>query len=178
MSTRPSTSPLTIGLSVGFRRTVSESDIYLFAGITGDHSPNHTDEVFMRGTRYGQRIAHGALMVGFMSRASTMIAELAPNDHPLFPVSLGYDRIRLLEPVFIGDTITVTYNVAAYDAAAQRSTGAVSVTNEAAKRLPSRPHYEVAGENVGWVSALPREGHLCAASPRAPQWLRGQTQRV
>lgn len=134
------TPPLSIGQHISFSRTIAESDIYLFAGITGDHSPNHTDEAFMRGTRYGQRIAHGALLVGFMSRASTMIAELAPNDHPLFPVSLGYDRIRLLNPVFIGDTITVTYNVAAYDPAAQRSTGAVSVTNEAAETVAVATH--------------------------------------
>jgi len=84
----------------------------------------------MRGTRYGRRIAHGALIVGYMSRASTMIAELAPRENPLFPVSLGYDRIRLLAPVFIGDTITVAYEVAAYDAARCRSVGNITVTRE------------------------------------------------
>jgi len=56
-------------------KTVSESDVYLFAGITGDLSPNHTDEAYMRKTRYGRRIAHGALAVGFMSNASTKILE-------------------------------------------------------------------------------------------------------
>jgi len=125
-----STQPLQPGERVAFRKTVSESDVYLFAGITGDFSPNHVDEAFMRGTRYGRRIAHGALIVGYMSRASTMIAELAPRDGPLFPVSLGYDRIRLLAPVFIGDTISVAYEVAAYDAARSRSIGNVNVTTE------------------------------------------------
>ena len=46
-----------IGLTATFRKTVSESDVYLFAGITGDFSPNHVDEEFMRGTQYGGRIA-------------------------------------------------------------------------------------------------------------------------
>lgn len=125
------TPPLEIGDRVSFRRTVSESDVTLFAGITGDFAPNHVDEAFMRATRYRRRIVHGALIIGFMSRASSMIAERAPTDHPLFPVSLGYDRVRLLAPVFIGDTITVAYEVVAYDAGKRRSTGKVTVSNEA-----------------------------------------------
>jgi len=132
--------PLQPGERVVFRKTVSESDVYLFAGITGDFSPNHVDEAFMRGTSYGRRIAHGALIVGYMSRASTMIAELAPAGGPLFPVSLGYDRIRLLAPVFIGDTVAVTYEVAAYDAARSRSTGNVTVTNEAGATVAVAVH--------------------------------------
>ncbi|HZF06308.1 MAG TPA: MaoC/PaaZ C-terminal domain-containing protein, partial [Patescibacteria group bacterium] len=56
---------LPIGRKVTVSKTVSESDVYLFAGITGDLSPNHTDEAYMRKTRYGRRIAHGALAVGF-----------------------------------------------------------------------------------------------------------------
>lgn len=55
----------TIGIATTFRKTVSESDVYLFAGITGDLSPNHVDEAFMKTTPYGGRIAHGALLVGY-----------------------------------------------------------------------------------------------------------------
>src|SRR5580765_1865947 len=98
-----------IGASTSFSKTVSESDVYLFAGITGDFAPNHVDEQFMRRTQYGRRIAHGALLVGYMSRASTMIVDkIAGEAAAVYPVSLGYDRIRFLKPVFIGDTITVT----------------------------------------------------------------------
>lgn len=140
MNTGHSAPPLSIGLSVSFRRTVAESDVYIFAGLTGDHSPNHVDEVFMRGTQYGRRIAHGALIVGFMSRASTMIADHAPADHPLFPVSLGYDRIRLLAPVFIGDTLAFRYEVASYDEATRRSIGKVTVTNESATTVAVADH--------------------------------------
>jgi 3-hydroxybutyryl-CoA dehydratase len=132
--------PLLIGERVSFSKTVSESDVYLFAGITGDLSPNHVDEVFMRGTPYGRRIAHGALIVGYMSRASTMIAERAPADGPLFPVSLGYDRIRLVAPVFIGDTITVAYEVSSFDREKQRSIGKVVVTNERAETVAVAEH--------------------------------------
>ena len=135
-----SDAPLIAGTRVSFRKTVSESDVYLFAGITGDLSPNHVDEVFMRGTQYGRRIAHGALIVGYMSRCSTMIAERAPADGPLFPVSLGYDRIRLLAPVFIGDTITIDYLVSGYDAAKRRSIGKVTVSNERAETVAVAEH--------------------------------------
>jgi 3-hydroxybutyryl-CoA dehydratase len=135
-----SEAPLKTGDRVTFSKTVSESDVYLFAGITGDLSPNHVDEAYMRGTPYGRRIAHGALIVGYVSRASTMIAERAPPDCPLFPVSLGYDRIRLLAPVFIGDTITVAYEVASYDGARSRSVGKVAVSNERGETVAVAEH--------------------------------------
>jgi acyl dehydratase len=58
-----------VGASTTFTKTVSEADVYLYAGITGDFSPNHVDEVYMRAGRYGRRIAHGTLLMGFMSAA-------------------------------------------------------------------------------------------------------------
>ena len=70
---------LPVGKTVTVRKTVSESDVYLFAGITGDLSPNHVDEEYMRKTRYGRRIAHGALAVGLMSHASTRILDGVPG---------------------------------------------------------------------------------------------------
>lgn len=120
-----------IGQTVSCRKTVSESDVYLFAGITGDFSPNHVDEQLMRGTRYGGRIAHGALIVGYMSRASTMIAEKLMSAAPsYYPVSMGYDKIRFLKAVFIGDTITVTYSIDGYAESERKSTARVNVTND------------------------------------------------
>jgi acyl dehydratase len=130
-----------IGQRVAFSKTVSESDVYLFAGITGDFSPNHVDEQFMRATQYGRRIAHGALLVGYMSRASTMIVEkITGEGAALYPVSLGYDRVRFLKPVFIGDTIRVTYVVAGSDEAKQRTTATVEVLNEAGEVVAAATH--------------------------------------
>ena len=62
------------GDTVTFAKTVGETDIYLFAGITGDFSVNHVNEQYMARSKYGRRIAHGALMVGYMSACSTMIS--------------------------------------------------------------------------------------------------------
>lgn len=122
---------VSVGDAVTFSKTVGESDVYLFAGITGDLSSNHVNEAVMAQSAYGRRIAHGALMIGFMSTASTMMIEKTggvPADET--PVSLGYDRIRFLGPVFIGDTITVHYRIAAIDPERRRSTSEITVTNQ------------------------------------------------
>ena len=63
-----------VGETVSFSKTVGETDVYMFAGITGDFSGNHVNEEYMKQSRYGKRIAHGALMVGYMSTTSTMIS--------------------------------------------------------------------------------------------------------
>jgi 3-hydroxybutyryl-CoA dehydratase len=117
---------LTLGRSVTVRKTVGETDIYLFAGISGDFAPNHVDEEFMKGTRYGRRIAHGALLVGYMSQASTKMCAGLPGTI----VSYGYDRIRFPAPVFIGDTVTVTYEISSRDAAARKAFSQVTCTNQ------------------------------------------------
>lgn len=130
-----------LGASASFSKTVSESDVYLFAGITGDFAPNHVDEQFMRKTPYGRRIAHGALLVGYMSTASTMINSLMAERVPsIFPVSLGYDRARFLKPVFLGDTITVRYTVDSIDAAKNRTLAKVEVTNEKGELVAVATH--------------------------------------
>lgn len=100
-----------IGDVVTFTKTVGESDVYLFAGITGDLGPNHVDATFMAGTPYGQRIAHGALVLGYSSAASTALLAR----HGRSGVSYGYDRVRFTAPVFLGDTVTVTYRVERLD---------------------------------------------------------------
>jgi acyl dehydratase len=140
-----------VGRSVSCSKTVSESDVYLFAGITGDLSPNHVDQEFMKSTAYGGRIAHGALLVGYMSRASTLITDECPGlmaSH--YPVSLGYDRVRFLQAVLIGDTITVNYVISGVDAVKRRTLATVEVTNQA--------------------------GVLCAVATHIMSWLERPTQ--
>jgi acyl dehydratase len=117
---------VTIGQVATFAKTVAESDVYLFAGLTGDLYQNHTNEEYMKSTRYGRRIAHGALLVGFMSAASTRITERCT--HPV--VSYGYDRIRFVKPVFFGDTVTVAYRVADKDDAQQKVFAEITCTNQ------------------------------------------------
>lgn len=111
---------------VHVRKTLGESDVYLFAGITGDLNPNHVDAVAMAGTAYGARLVHGALLLGFVSTASTRLIELAG----VHAVAYGYDRVRFIRPVFLGDTIDVGYAVTSLDAEARKLTAAVEIRNQ------------------------------------------------
>ena len=120
-----------IGDSVQFSKTVGESDVYLFAGITGDLAPNHVDEEYMKRSSYGTRIAHGALLIGYMSTASSMAIAGSRTSDEETPVSLGYDRIRFLAPVYLGDTITVHYEIVSIDEARRRSVSDIRVVNQA-----------------------------------------------
>jgi len=111
-----------VGDAVTFAKTVGETDIYLFAGITGDFSVNHVNE---------QCIAHGALIVGYMSTCSTMMIDKCRGaTRETTPVSLGYDRVRFLAPVFIGDTVTLTYTIAEVDPQKRQSLADIEVMNQ------------------------------------------------
>ena len=87
-----------------FGRTITESDIITHAGQTGDFYPHHMDAEWCKTQPFGQRIAHGTLI---FSVAVGMTAG-AINPHAM---SYGYDRLRFVKPVFIGDTITVTATI-------------------------------------------------------------------
>jgi len=127
---------LPVGRAVAVRKTIGESDIYLFAGITGDLSPNHVDEEYMRTTTYGRRIAHGALLVGLMSQASTKII----TDLPGTIVSYGYDRVRFPAPCFIGDTVTVTYEIVEREPAARKTFARVTCTTQRGDVVAAATH--------------------------------------
>jgi len=122
-----------VGQTYSFAKTVGETDITLFAGITGDFSDTHVNEQYMQEkSSIGRRIAHGALTVGYMSTVSTIsIAHIIHRDDLTdFPVSAGYDRVRFLKPVILGDTITCRYTVIAVDKERGRSTAKVEVFNQ------------------------------------------------
>ena len=132
---------VSVGEQVTFSKTVGESDIYMFAGITGDFSGNHVDEQYMTKSAFGHRIAHGALLVGFMSTTSTMmIARCVERGIDETPVSLGYDGIRFIKPVYINDTVTVTYTISEIDTARRRSLSSVEVVNQAGETVAVGQH--------------------------------------
>jgi 3-hydroxybutyryl-CoA dehydratase len=100
--------PIPLGHSERFTKTVGEADVYLFAGITGDFSPIHVDEEFCRTTRYGGRLAHGALLVGFVS---TVMGKMTDRLPPPGGVSYKYE-VRFRGPVRLGDTVTTELTLA------------------------------------------------------------------
>lgn len=134
-----------LGIAVGdrtrFSKTVSESDVYLFAGIVGDFSANHVNEEAMRQTSFGGRIAHGALLIGYMSTCSTAMAhKAADNGCSGVPVALGYDRVRFLKPVRIGDTISIDYVIARLEDGQRRAYAEVDVTNQHGETVAVAQH--------------------------------------
>lgn len=127
---------LRIGDEVSFSKTVGETDIYLFAGITGDFFEMHVNEEAMKSSRFGARIAHGALIVGFMSTtAGMMIARSGEHG-----VSLGYDRVRFTAPVRIGDTVTVTYRISSLQPDRSRARADVVATNQNGETVAVATH--------------------------------------
>ncbi len=85
----------------------------------------------MARSKYGKRIAHGALIVGYMSTCSTMMIDKCQGTAlDETPVSLGYDKVRFLAPVFIGDTVTLTYTIAEIDAQKRQSLADIRVVNQ------------------------------------------------
>jgi acyl dehydratase len=99
-------------VAVGFRfetpaRTVTEADIVAFAGVSGDFNPLHTDSVFAAGSIYGERIAHGALVV---SLATGLRQRVGLFDGTLMGL-LEIRSWRFLAPVRVGDTIHVVSEV-------------------------------------------------------------------
>jgi acyl dehydratase len=124
------------GDEVTLEREVTEAAVNGFADISGDHSPNHTDEGSMSGSTYKGRIAHGALLVAYMSACSTEIVERVPNVRATeTPVSLGYDGIRFIRPVYIGDRLKLTYRVREIDPARRRALSDITITNQAGETV-------------------------------------------
>jgi acyl dehydratase len=122
-----------VGSSLAFTKTISESDVYLYAGITGDFSPNHINAEYMKHSRYGERIAHGALLVGLMGSAAARM-RLGRT------ASVGYDRVRFPAPVKIGDTITTEYTITEVDLKKNRIYNQVKCTNQRGEVVGSAVH--------------------------------------
>ena len=98
----------------------------------------------------GRRIAHGALMVGYMSTCSTMMIEQCKGaTSATTPVSLGYDRVRFLAPVFIGDTVTLTYTIAEIDPQKRRSVAEINAVNQHGTLVAIARHLLAWVENTG-----------------------------
>ena len=101
-------SRLSIGQSASSSKTISEYDVYAFAGITGDLNPAHINQEYAASTRFQGRIAHGILSAGLISAA---IGMQLPGPGTIY---LG-QTLSFRAPVHIGDTITATVTVTAID---------------------------------------------------------------
>jgi acyl dehydratase len=85
-------------------RTITETDIVMHAGQTGDFYPHHMDAEWCKTQEFGARVAHGTLIL------SVAVGMLAGEINEA-AFSYGYDKVRFIAPVFIGDTITSTATI-------------------------------------------------------------------
>jgi len=105
-------------------RTVTEADIVIFAGLSGDYNILHTDAEFMKSSSFGERIAHGllglAIQSGLFMRAGT----------PFATVGLGALRWKFKGPIKIGDTIRVRATVTAKQDGPKPDRGVVTLERQ------------------------------------------------
>ncbi|GAA5539954.1 MULTISPECIES: MaoC/PaaZ C-terminal domain-containing protein [Brucella/Ochrobactrum group] len=96
-------------------RTITETDFVVHAGHTGDFFPHHMDAEFAKTLPGGQRIAHGTMIFAIgVGLTATLINPVA--------FSYGYDRLRFIRPVHIGDTIRTRVTISAKEDDPKRAT--------------------------------------------------------
>ncbi len=119
---------LKLGQRASFSKTVSESDVYLFAGISGDFNPAHINQAYAEQTPFKTRIAHGMLSASFIS---TVLGTQLPGPGAIY-IS---QSLTFLAPVTIGDTITATAEVVEILAAKKRVRLKTFCTNQNGKEV-------------------------------------------
>lgn len=103
--TKKTIQELVIGDFAETSKTISEADVYMYAGVTGDFNPAHVNEEYARTTKFQKRIVHGMLTAGLVSG---LLGTRLPGVGSIY---LGQE-LRFTAPVFIGDTITARVEVA------------------------------------------------------------------
>lgn len=116
-------SQLTIGQRAQFSKTISESDVYLFAGVTGDTNPAHLNTEYAKETTFKERIAHGMLSASLIS---TVLGTELPGRGTIYL----RQEVKFLRPVHFGDTITAIVEVIEKDEKKNRVTLKTTCLNQ------------------------------------------------
>jgi 3-hydroxybutyryl-CoA dehydratase len=130
---------LSVGMAAGFAKTVTDADIVLYAGVSGDTNPVHIDDDYAAATMFKGRIAHGMLTAGFIS---AVLGTILPGPGAIYLSQ----SLRFKAPVRPGDTVRAEARVTAIDPQRRRVTletvctvgGKAVVEGEAVVMVPSR----------------------------------------
>ncbi len=114
---------LKVGEYAELSKTIAESDVYLYAGITGDFNPAHINEEYAAGTFFKTRIAHGMLPAGFIS---AILGTKLPGPGTIYVKQ----ELKFLAPVKMGDTITARVEVTEIDRDKKKVTLKTTCTNQ------------------------------------------------
>ena len=104
---------IVIGMNASYSQTITDSDVKLFAGLSGDHNPIHVDEVYAENSRYKKRIAHGLISASFFS---ALFGTKLPGRGCVY---VG-QNLNFKRPVYLGDTVTATVTVSKIDVSKKR----------------------------------------------------------
>ena len=145
---------LEVGMSARFSKTITEADIVLFAGVSGDNNAVHVNEEFAATTPFGGRIAHGFLTASVISAA---VANRLPGPGTVY---LG-QQMRFKAPVRPGDTVHACVTVVSVDVAKARAVlstvcrvkDTVVIEGEATVKTTSRARREAAREAAAAIAA-------------------------
>ena len=117
-----------VGDSGQVTKTVTETDVILYAGITGDNNPVHINEIEAKASRFGQRLVHGMLTAGFIS---AVLGTCLPGKGAIY---MG-QTLKFLRPVHIGDTVTAIAEVIAKNEDKRQITVRTTVVNQDGKMV-------------------------------------------
>ena len=134
---------LAAGMAAEMTRTVTETDVVLYAGLTGDFNPVHMDAVAAAASRFGGRIAHGMLTAGLVS---AVLGTRLPGPGAVYLSQ----TLRFTAPVRIGDTVTARVEVLEVGERGRVRLATTARTQDGAQVLE--------GEALVWVPAPPRAG--------------------
>lgn len=119
---------LSVGDAAEFAKTVSEADVYMYAGVTGDFNPAHINESYAGNTFFKTRIAHGMLTAGFIS---AILGYQLPGPGTIYMKQ----ALSFLAPVRIGDTITARAEVIEINEEKNRVRLKTTCTNQDGKQV-------------------------------------------
>ena len=119
---------LKVGDTAEIQKTISETDVYLYAGITGDLNPAHLNEEYARGTFFKTRIAHGMLIAGLIS---TILGNKLPGPGTIYT----HQSVDFLAPVRFGDTITARAEITELDFEKNRARLKTTCMNQEGKTV-------------------------------------------
>mgnify|MGYP002382058919 CR=1 FL=1 len=131
---------LSVGQSAVYARTVTEADILMFAGVSGDYNPVHINEELAASTMFGGRIAHGMLSAGFIS---TVLGTKLPGPGCIYLSQ----TLKFMAPVRAGDTVRAEVTITSIERERRRVTfatvckvgGKSVLEGEALTMVPRRP---------------------------------------
>ena len=121
-------SSFAVGEAVTFSKTITEADIVLFAGVSGDTYPLHVDAEYAKTTRYGQRVAHGMLAASLFSTVNGLVLGT--------PGGVYVEQsLKFRHPVYIGDTLTARSEIVSIDAEKRRLQCVTTIVNQHGKTV-------------------------------------------